>query len=270
MAQKFEILKDDFLKVTDTVTSQIKLLEPKSNVFYSASELNTGAIKIYGIQGINRSSSVIFNSEIGEAVDASDVVFTAQTFEDFCTDSKLGFKAASGGSGAGGDSYIQMYSQTWYRLPSDGNFVGVDDGLSFEYLRFDVNSGESVPVNYLAKPTALIIGYSDFAYKLEKIRVAGNIMQNGQEVQLVVGYRDIRQGTLSTADSANPVVLHTELIDYGGSTINTWGKLVTFETPLDIPAGKEIVIGYKCTIFDGTPAIVDIHFLGTTLTLKKV
>ena len=100
MAQKFEILKDDFLKITDTVTSQIKLLEPKANVFYNVSNLNVGQVKIYSVQGVNKFADTIFETTIGEATDGSDVVFTAQTFEDFCTDNKLGFKAASGGSGA--------------------------------------------------------------------------------------------------------------------------------------------------------------------------
>jgi hypothetical protein len=100
MAKKFEILKDDFLRVTDTVSNKIELLEPKSNVFYNAVSLNKGEIKMYFVQGVNKSNSIFFKTTIGEAIDGSDVVFTAQTFEDFCTDNKLGFKAASGGSGA--------------------------------------------------------------------------------------------------------------------------------------------------------------------------
>jgi hypothetical protein len=100
MAQKFEILKDDFLKITDTVSGLKKFLEPKANFFFRIEDLNSGNIKIYATQAVNRSASIIFNSEIGEAIDGSDVVFTAQTFEDFCTDNRLGFKAASGGSGA--------------------------------------------------------------------------------------------------------------------------------------------------------------------------
>jgi hypothetical protein len=271
MAQKFEILKDDFLKITDTVTSQIKLLEPKSNVFYNVSNLNVGQIKMYSVKGVNKFADVIFETTIGEAIDGSDVVFTAQTFEDFCTDSKLGFKAASGGSGAGGDSYIQMYNQTRQRLPSNGNFVGINEAKGYTNNDMFDDTGESVAVNYVENSQAIIIGYSDFAYKLEKIRAAGNVMNGAQQIQLVVGYRDIRGFDVYFADSPNPVVLHTENIDYSDNlSSRTWTKLVTFATPLDVPADKEIVIGYKVTIFNGGPSASDLWHTGTTLTLKKV
>jgi hypothetical protein len=271
MAQKFEILKDDFLKITDTVTSQIKLLEPKSNVFYNVSNLNVGQIKIYSVKGVNKFADVIFETTIGEATDGSDVVFTAQTFEDFCTDSKLGFKAASGGSGAGGDSYIQMYNNLLYLLPSNGAFAGFPVNRGYTNFDCTLDTNKTVPVNYIENNAALIIGYSDFAYKLEKIRVASNLIANAEEIQLVVGYRDIRNGSSVYGNAPNPVLLHTENIARVGTSANNgFDKLVTFATPLDIPEGKEIIIGFRCTIFNGTAANVELFHVGTTLTLKKV
>jgi hypothetical protein len=271
MAKKFEILKDDFLRVTDTVSNKIELLEPKSNVFYNAVSLNKGEIKMYFVQGVNKSNSIFFKTTIGEAIDGSDVVFTAQTFEDFCTDSKLGFKSASGGSGAGGDSYMQMYANKKYVLPSSGRFAGVGGTVGYTNSDVDLDSGDTTAIGYIADAAAVVIGTSDFAYKLEQIRASSNAMTFADEIQLAVGYRDIRDGQFYNNNSPNPVLLHTENIVKSGSTgYNCWTKLITFATPLDIPANKEVVIGYKCTIFDGAAASVNMWHCATTLTLKKV
>ena len=180
------------------------------------------------------------------------------------------FKEVAFAGAGGGASYIQMYNQTRWTLPSNGNFAGINDSTGYTSGNAIQNTGESVDVNFVENSLAVIIGYSDFAYKLEKIMVAGNLMVNSQQVQLVVGYRDIRSTVFFNGNSPNPVVLHTENINYGSGIYQTFNKIVTLSTPLDIPADKEIVIGYKCTIFDGTPANVDMWHCGTTLTLKKV
>lgn len=172
-------------------------------------------------------------------------------------------------SGGGGDSYIQMYFNCRYTLPSNGNFSGFNEARSYTNGDASTDSTESVPVNYVENSKAIIVGYTDFAYKLEKIRVASNIMQNAEEIQFVVGYRDIRAGVFYNADSLNPVVLHTENIAKDSASLNCFTALVSFETPLDIPANKEVIIGYKCTVFSGTASVVNLWHCATTLTLKK-
>lgn len=179
------------------------------------------------------------------------------------------FKEVAFAGAGGGASYIQMYNQMKWTLPANGNFAGMGDGTSYTNGDPTTDSTESIAVDYVANSIAVIIGYSDFAYKLEQIRVASNTMLNASACQLVVGYRDIRDGVTFNVNSSNPVVLSTETLSKPGAHATGFTKLVTFATPLDIPANKEIVIGLKATSLDSA-STVSLWHCATTLTLKKV
>jgi hypothetical protein len=190
MAQKFEILKDDFLKITDTVTSQIKLLEPKANVFYNVSNLNVGQVKIYSVQGVNKFADTIFETTIGEAIDGSDVVFTAQTFEDFCTDNRLGFKTASGGSGA-----KSISASTYTILSTDTNkyleflnacvvTVPLGFAASLEFEGEQVGTGE---VSFVSAATGTLNKFADFDNKTAGQFSPFGIRTKGSNVATLIG-----------------------------------------------------------------------------------
>jgi hypothetical protein len=219
-----------------------------------------------GIPNFKTSALRVLESELKDEVGGELEVSPISWLRD-----NTGFKAASGGSGAGGDSYMQMYANKKYVLPSSGRFAGVGGTVGYTNSDVDLDSGDTTAIGYIADAAAVVIGTSDFAYKLEQIRASSNAMTFADEIQLAVGYRDIRDGQFYNNNSANPVLLHTENIVKSGSTgYNCWTKLITFATPLDIPANKEVVIGYKCTIFDGAAASVNMWHCATTLTLKKV
>jgi hypothetical protein len=264
MAQKFEILKDDFLKITDTVTSQIKLLEPKSNVFYNASNLNVGQIKMYSVKGVNKFSDVIFETTIGQAIDGSDVVFTAQTFEDFCTDSKLGFKAASGGSGA--DSYEHIYAAAKIGLHLSGNFVGMSES-SNPSLDINTNMATQVSLNAVKDSKAKVIGITSSICTLDTLSLSIRYVGNVTSLDFVVGYRDkILSSQTLAADSLNPVVIETK----SETTIaeRPFSKDYSINSSIQIPANKEIVLCFRRSDSAGQGA--DLWHCLTQLTFKKV
>jgi hypothetical protein len=190
MAKKFEILKDDFLIVTDTVSNKIELLEPKSNVFYNAVSLNKGEIKMYFVQGVNKSDSIFFKTTIGEAIDGSDVVFTAQTFEDFCTDNRLGFKTASGGSGA-----KSISAATYTILSTDTNkyleftnacvvTVPLGFAASLEFEGEQVGTGE---VSFVSAATGTLNQFADFDNKTAGQFSPFGIRTKGSNVATLIG-----------------------------------------------------------------------------------
>lgn len=99
MATKIEII-GEALVITDTDTNKVILDVPKGDVYYFNEYLiDRGLIYIYDISVVNRYDSVLFKGDLANAIDTTDTPFTAESFMDFCR-LNLGFKTASGGSGA--------------------------------------------------------------------------------------------------------------------------------------------------------------------------
>lgn len=97
--KKFEIINNS-LVVTDTVTNKILFDNPKSEIYYNSAFLFLipNEIRIVDLSS-KYNNSIIFSCLLSEAVNSLSVAFTQETFIDFAR-RNLGFKTASGGSGA--------------------------------------------------------------------------------------------------------------------------------------------------------------------------
>ena len=88
MAKKIEII-GSALVVTDTVSGLILISQPSRDIWYKESELTeNNRIAFYDCNGLN--GSQIYSDEmplifLEDAVDATLVSFTAETFRQFCT-----------------------------------------------------------------------------------------------------------------------------------------------------------------------------------------
>ena len=83
---------------------------PAHDIYYKIEKLNLGYIALYDITNeITRPDQLYPHIEIGNAKDPSGVVFNATTFKSWAR-ANLGFKSASGGSGAGWDDQVEFRS----------------------------------------------------------------------------------------------------------------------------------------------------------------
>jgi len=98
MAKKFQIIGSS-LVITDTLSSDILLEQPKRDSFYYYKDLRDDAVvKIYDTNGTNKTLNGPAKYPLSECVDSSDTPFTEATFLTFVRDN-LGFSTTSGGSG---------------------------------------------------------------------------------------------------------------------------------------------------------------------------
>jgi hypothetical protein len=99
MAKKFQIIGSSLL-ITDTISGDILLEQPKRDSFYYYRDLREDSVvKIYDTNGTNKTINGPAKYPLSDCVDSSDTVFTEATFLSFVRDN-LGFNTASGGSGA--------------------------------------------------------------------------------------------------------------------------------------------------------------------------
>jgi hypothetical protein len=100
MAKKFEIVGQS-LVITDESIPKVLFDFPKGEVYYdSALLINEGIIKINNIDALDNAIVSASRVLLTDAVDGTGTPFTESTFISFAR-TNLGFKTASGGSGAG-------------------------------------------------------------------------------------------------------------------------------------------------------------------------
>ena len=110
MAKKFEILGQS-LVITDESIPKVLFDFPKGEVYYdSALLINDGIIKINNIDALDNAVASAPRILLSDAIDGTDTPFTESTFIAFAR-TNLGFKTASGGSGAGVED--TAYSISW-------------------------------------------------------------------------------------------------------------------------------------------------------------
>lgn len=99
MAKKLEII-GQALVITDTSIPKVIFESPKSEVYYDLGLLlNDGVIKINNIDALDNAVVSAPRILLSDSVDESDTSFTVSSFQSFAR-TNLGFKTASGGSGA--------------------------------------------------------------------------------------------------------------------------------------------------------------------------
>jgi hypothetical protein len=110
MAKKFEIVGQS-LVITDESIPKVLFDFPKSEVYYdSALLINEGIIKINNIDALDNAVVSASRVLLTDAVDGTGTPFTESTFISFAR-TNLGFKTASGGSGATASDLV--YSALW-------------------------------------------------------------------------------------------------------------------------------------------------------------
>lgn len=109
MAKKFEII-GQALVITDDSIPRVIYDNTKGEVYYDNKTLvEDGIIKINNIDALDNAIKTAPKVLLSEAVNSLNEPFTVQTFQTFAREN-LGFKTASGGSGAGedGDSAFEI------------------------------------------------------------------------------------------------------------------------------------------------------------------
>ena len=99
MAKKIEVV-GQALVITDTVSSNILFEAPKGEYYYDIKALfNQGKIKFYNLDHEDNATVRPPIIALSDAVNSADAAFDIASFQTFSREN-LGFKTASGGSGA--------------------------------------------------------------------------------------------------------------------------------------------------------------------------
>lgn len=121
MAKKIEII-GQALVITDTVASKVLFEAPKGEYYYHVKTLvNNGKIKFYNIDHEDNAVARPPIVDLSEAIDSGDVAFTESSFQTFAREN-LGFKTASGGSGAVGT--LQQVTDQGATTSTNTGFLG--------------------------------------------------------------------------------------------------------------------------------------------------
>jgi surface protein len=188
MSKKIEILSNSVV-ITDTITGIEELDKAKSYVYYDIKSLNAGRISLNFKSGNISGVTEVFSCNLADAVDTELVAFTIESFKSFAR-LNLGFKTASGGSGAeegGGEAvwsqadYQEIYDSytrpaDWLTLPTvldtdqkivmlhavydhDANFCALECASNYT-----VNWGDGVVEDFAANVSAYhIFNYANHA-----------------------------------------------------------------------------------------------------------
>lgn len=106
MAKKIEII-GQALVITDTVAGEVVFEAPKAEYYYKIKTLlNQDKIKFYNLDHEDNASARPITVDLSDAIDSTDTPFTVNSFQTFAREN-LGFKTASGGSGATIQSKIE-------------------------------------------------------------------------------------------------------------------------------------------------------------------
>jgi len=108
MSFKFEII-ESALVITDTNTGIVAEEHPKRDMYFDNKKLvQDSIVKIYDTNGVNETSSGVFEKPLSECQDPNGVTFTDATLRDFAREN-LG-KTSGGGSGTGWDGRVDLYA----------------------------------------------------------------------------------------------------------------------------------------------------------------
>lgn len=94
MAKKIEI-QGSAITITDTISGLIEVAHPSKDTWYKQEDLDNGRISLYdsnGTTGRGMSSIEFPPIDLSDAVDSSDLSFTAVSFKEFCQNN-LGYNA---------------------------------------------------------------------------------------------------------------------------------------------------------------------------------
>lgn len=170
--KKFEIINDS-LVITDMVVNKVVFDEPKSNVYYSLYSLQspTKLIQLTDVSA-NDDRAIAFTCSLSNASDSTLVPFTEASFQDFVRTNRLGFKTASGGSGAEADP---LFNGSEAKLFVSGDKAKLDNALTITnigsvVLNETISQGtilnEEYPIAGLIASKPVIINWNGFIFPL--------------------------------------------------------------------------------------------------------
>lgn len=148
MAKKIEI-QGKALTVTDTISLEVELSQPKKDIWYSEDSLQAlSRIHFYDTNNLN--GEYIYNPEIphyqlSECVDENDVTFTVSSFREFC-ENNLG---ANGGVSVEESTGWAQYKDDQY---TSGSPLVISAGAT---TTLDNNAGSTITTQLPVGVTAL-------------------------------------------------------------------------------------------------------------------
>lgn len=96
MAKKLEIIGNAIV-ASDTLTGNVEYEWPARDIYFIARDLENGKIRLYDTNNVNAHGSEVWENDLSDTVDGSDVTFTISSFRNFGRTS-LG-KSSDGSSG---------------------------------------------------------------------------------------------------------------------------------------------------------------------------
>lgn len=136
MAKKIEIIGQALI-ITDTTTGTVVFDAPKAEYYYDVKLLQRGKISLHNLDYVDNAIARLPIMNLSDVIDETDTPFTVNSFQTFAREN-LGFKTASGGSGADQEPQTLPTSST---IVSSRDMLATDaDGLN------DSTSGTNITI----------------------------------------------------------------------------------------------------------------------------
>lgn len=144
MAEKIEII-DNFLVVTDTVTSVVRMAYPSKDCWYDTYELDEGRIVIVDIQkDAGDPDSVLFTGLFSDSVDSSSVAWANEDALRSFFRTNLASTGSGGGGGATAFSGYPLHTgQTVSYANNDDGFIQFGREVDFTTLSWTNPVGDT-------------------------------------------------------------------------------------------------------------------------------